>query len=219
MIKVNRRDTVPASLLEWEKNPFAYRNEDVVAALGEDFNNKCYICELKPLMDIHVEHLRPHKDGKRLELKFDWNNLFLSCPHCNNVKNNIKYEDCIIDCCVQDPEELMSQRFDPSQRIVLVECIDENNTTKMTAQLIEECFGLRNTAIRKITTQNRLNCLSDEMNILFKALNKYKKIKSKRNINGLIGLLDKSSRFSAFKRQYVRDNLDIYPELGQYIFL
>lgn len=36
-----------------------------------------------------MEHLLPHKNGKYLDRKFDWNNLFWACGHCNNVKIKI----------------------------------------------------------------------------------------------------------------------------------
>ena len=66
------------------------------------------ICELKNLQDPQVEHLLPHKNGKYPERKFDWNNLFWSCSHCNGIKNQKKYDDGIIDCCKNDPELMMT---------------------------------------------------------------------------------------------------------------
>lgn len=42
---------------------------------------------MKILQDPQVEHLLPHKNGKYKERKFDWDNLFWSCGHCNGVKN------------------------------------------------------------------------------------------------------------------------------------
>jgi len=73
--------------IEAEKTSGSYEKEDVVAQLKKDFHNKCYICEIDKLQDPQVEHLRPHKNGKYKDKKFDWNNLFWSCGHCNNVKN------------------------------------------------------------------------------------------------------------------------------------
>ena len=79
--------------------------------MRKDFHDKCYICELKNLQDPQVEHLLPHKNGKYPERKFDWNNLFLSCGHCNSVKNQKKYDEGIIDCCKVDPEKLLTFRI------------------------------------------------------------------------------------------------------------
>lgn len=91
--------------LEAQKANGSYSKPDVVKQLKEDFHNKCYICELSDLQDAQVEHLLPHLDGKYPERKFDWNNLFWSCGHCNNVKNQRIYDEGIIDCCKIDPEE------------------------------------------------------------------------------------------------------------------
>lgn len=88
MVKVERSFPAPASLaLESQKANGSYSMPDVVKQLKEDFHNKCYICELNELQDAQVEHLLPHLDGKYPKRKFDWNNLFWSCGHCNNVKN------------------------------------------------------------------------------------------------------------------------------------
>lgn len=55
-----------------------------------------------------MEHLLPHKNGKCPERKFDWENLFWSCGHCNGIKNNGKYDGGIMDCCKYDPEQYLS---------------------------------------------------------------------------------------------------------------
>ena len=88
MVKVERSSPAPDSLAEEKKKPNgSYSKPDVIEKLKKDFHNKCYICELDKLQDPQVEHLRPHFGGKNIERKFDWNNLFWSCSHCNGVKN------------------------------------------------------------------------------------------------------------------------------------
>ena len=106
MVKVERSFPTPDSLAEEKKKANgSYSEPDVIERLAKDFHNKCYICELDKLQDPQVEHLRPHFGGKNIERKFDWNNLFWSCSHCNGVKNQRKYDESIIDCCKLDPEE------------------------------------------------------------------------------------------------------------------
>lgn len=106
MVKIDRSYPAPASLaLESQNVSGSYSKEDVIDQLEHDFHGKCYICEIKPLMDPQVEHLLPHKGGKYPERKFDWNNLFLVCAHCNSVKNKKKYDSGILNCCETDPEE------------------------------------------------------------------------------------------------------------------
>lgn len=96
MVKVERSYPAPSSLQrEKKKADGSYSEMDVVKQLEHDFRGKCYICEIKPLMDPEVEHLIPHKGNA--DLKFDWDNLFLSCYHCNSVKNQRKYDEGILD--------------------------------------------------------------------------------------------------------------------------
>ena len=71
-----------------------YNESDVLERLEIDFYNKCYICEQKAPISINVEHLISHQGN--LNLKFDWNNLFWSCVHCNLTKSTSF--DSILDC-------------------------------------------------------------------------------------------------------------------------
>ena len=97
MVKVERSFPAPSSLaVEAVKKNGSYEKPDVVERLRQDFHNKCYICELKELQDPQVEHLMPHKNGRYPERKYDWNNLFWACGHCNNVKNQNKYDAGIV---------------------------------------------------------------------------------------------------------------------------
>ena len=86
MIKVKRTNTPPASLsIEKAKRSGRYCLSDVVDLLEGDFKGKCYLCEIKPVYDINIEHLVPHKGNK--DLMFDWNNLFYSCNISTFVLN------------------------------------------------------------------------------------------------------------------------------------
>lgn len=77
MVKVLRSFPAPESLAaEAKKKTGRYDKPDVIDRLKKDFHNKCYICEMKDLQDPNVEHLLPHKNGKCLDRKFDWENLF-----------------------------------------------------------------------------------------------------------------------------------------------
>jgi uncharacterized protein (TIGR02646 family) len=76
----------------------AYSNDDVKKALTLLSNNKCAYCEsfVLAIDDGDVEHFRP-KGEVKLENKTslkpgyywlgsDWENLFLSCKHCNQAR-------------------------------------------------------------------------------------------------------------------------------------
>lgn len=87
MIKIERSFPAPASLeIMKKKNRWDYTSKDLTERLQSDFHDKCYICSLKELQSPQIEHLRPHKNGKYPERKFDWNNLFWACGHCNRIK-------------------------------------------------------------------------------------------------------------------------------------
>ena len=116
MIKIERNPVPPPSLaVEAKKANGVYNKPDVVQQLKKDSNDKCYICELGGLSDPEVEHLRPHHGRKIPERVFDWNNLFYACPHCNNLKKEAKYDDKIIDCCMEDPENMIEQCYENGQ--------------------------------------------------------------------------------------------------------
>lgn len=210
MIKVDRTEIPPPSLVvEKAKVNGSYREPDVVLQLQQDFRDKCYLCEIDELQSVEIEHLRPHMGDK--DLKFDWNNLFLSCAHCNSVKNQRKYDNVIIDCCAVDPEEYLDQTFIEGE--VKVTPLVQNNVAQMTAQLITECFEKRNTGIRVMESQVRINALKQTMNLLYRTLSAYEENPNEINLNTLRGLLERKHKFSAFTRSYVRTHLDSYPEL------
>ncbi len=218
MVKVERSYPAPESLeIESKKENGSYREKDVVERLKADFHDKCYICEIKGLQDPQVEHLLPHKNGKYRDRKYDWNNLFWSCSHCNNVKNNGKYDEGIIDCCREDPEELL--RFSLSEDDICVEAVDQDvEKSKLTAELIYETFNLKNTGIRVAACDNRMESLKKSMLILYQALENYKKHpKSVKNIQMIRSLLRRESAFAAFKRGYVRARLSIFPEFEDFV--
>ena len=134
----------------------------MIERLIKDFNNKCYICEMKELQDANVEHLLPHKNGTYLERKFDWENLFWSCSHCNSVKNNGKYDNGIIDCCKEDPEKVLSFALVSDNVIITIRDADDE-IQKKTALLVTEVFSLKNTGMRTYRSDKRLKLLQREI--------------------------------------------------------
>ncbi len=61
-----------------------YRSGPVYEQIKSDFHGKCYLCEDNEITSIQIEHFEPHKG--EIDKKYDWNNLFFSCGHCNNLK-------------------------------------------------------------------------------------------------------------------------------------
>lgn len=220
MVKIERSFPAPESLAEeTRKVNGRYDKQDVIEQLKEDFHNKCYICELKGLQDPNVEHLLPHKNGKYPERKFDWENLFWSCGHCNGIKNNSKYDEGILDCCKSDPEKSICFRL-TNNDVAIAVSDPENEILSRTASLITEAFSLKNTGMRIYTSDERVKQLQKEMNLLYKQLEKiHNDSGSKVTMRIIRSMLRRESAFAAFKRCYVRDHAMEYPELQQYVEL
>ena len=158
MVKIERTKTPPASLaIQKQKPNGSYAQQDVIDQLFIDFHEKCYLCEQNELQSIEVEHLLPHHNGKELDRKFDWNNLFLSCSHCDSVKNRGKYETNVVNCCTDDPETLIHQELCEGK--VCVTAVVDTPEAKTTASLVEDCFELRNQAIREKECQVKVRAL------------------------------------------------------------
>ncbi|WP_176764421.1 hypothetical protein [Butyrivibrio sp. INlla18] len=204
----------PESLaIEEKKKNGKYNLPDVVDRLRSDFNNKCYLCETKGLQDPEVEHLLPHCNRKYLERVFDWDNLFWSCKHCNDVKNQEEYSNGIIDCCKNDPEELLLFLYKDND-IAIIPKDEENRLAVITSKLLNEIYNLKNTGIRIAACEVRKDGVAMQMNQLYKAITKYRKNpNSKLNSRMLKVLLNTESEYAAFKRSYIRENKDLYPDV------
>lgn len=200
MIKVERTFPAPVSLSKKDR----YDEEDVVNQLKHDFYEKCYICGIKPVQDPQIEHFLPHKNGKYIDRKYDWNNLFFSCTHCNSIKNQTKYDEGLLNCCDKDPEQYID--FIVEGEDVHAKAKDSKDSEAvLTAELVDEVFNKKNTGMRIHKCQVRVDELLKEMNALFDTLDKYKGDHSSMIIKlTLKGLLDRKSPFAEFKRHYIK---------------
>ena len=72
--------------------------------------------------------------------------------------------------------------------------------------------------IREAACQHRIDRLADEMNILYKKLEKHKKnpelLRYKKSLRAT---LSRNSIFAAFKRNYVRKHISDYPDLEEFL--
>lgn len=122
----------------------------------------------------------------------------------------------VIQRLKEDPEKMLEQCYEEGH-VNVYNTVDEERAI-MTAELIQECFEKRNTGIREAACQHRINHLADEMNILYKVLEKYKKnpelLSYKRSLKST---LSRSSIFAAFKRNYVRKHISDYPGLEEFL--
>ena len=220
MVNVTKTQPPPKSLeVEKNKSNGEYNTEEVLNLLKKDFNNKCYICEVKNLTSINVEHFKAHKGN--VGLKFDWNNLFLSCSHCNNTKL-AKFDD-ILNCTDinDDVVGFMIYKFDEfSKSKVIVTPIAEkqnDDRVKNTAQLLNLVYNGK-TPTKDFEATNLRKLLVTEIykfkDILAKYLNDDFSDEKEEILADLGKMLSKKSPFTAFKRWIVKEKklkeLEVY---------
>ena len=223
MIKVERKLTEKSkkaidSLKREKLKNGSYNTPEVNAALKEMFHGKCYICENKQITSYHIEHLNPHHGN--IELKYSWDNLFLSCAHCNNIKSD-KF-DPIIDCTKENVEDMIAFRkegyFGRDEKLIF-DMLDSRIETQNTIKLLQEVY-YGSTPQKKMEATILRRTLRKELSDFKEYVREYQESEDeeKEDLMYLLQMqLSSSSPFAAFKRWLIRDNKDVYPELLEYI--
>ena len=211
MVKCDRSCPPPPSLSKRQ----SYNEEDVIKALKAVFHDKCYICELKKLQDGIVEHRIPHKGDDAL--KYDWDNLFWACHHCNTWKNQQDFEYNVIDCCKEDPERHLKLIYDPQSSMIVVKPKDDELPSVKTADLLKNVFNTANTGIRTNGRSQRMMALKEEWDIFMQLLEKYRYKKTGYSRKQIISRLRRESAFAAVKREYIREHCKEYQEFQEFV--
>ncbi len=143
MVKLNKRPMPPKPI----SSEMDYRNDLNFSAIAEDCYSKCYICEYKATT-FNVEHRIPHRGDE--SIKYDWQNLFLACGHCNNTK--LDCYDNIINPTQCDPEDCiaLSLTTDTLVENVVVEALTDDESVLQTVDLLGVVYNGGKTAIKKI---------------------------------------------------------------------
>lgn len=212
MIKVERKQTenvklAEADLRQAKEKKSQYNTENVNLALMEIFHGKCYICESKSITSIQIEHLIPHRGNE--DLKYDWNNLFLACAHCNNIKSD-KY-DPIIDCTKEDVESKIAFRkegyFGTSEKFVFIP-LDDDEKTKNTVELLRDAY-YGTTPQKKFEANILRKNLRENISKFKNYVREYVEAsgEDREDLELVIKKeLGDNSEFAAFKRWLVRDS-------------
>jgi len=191
------------------KSASDYRKGEVIMTLAKDCHNKCYICEDKPTT-INVEHIVPHRNDPAL--KFDWNNLFIACGHCNNIKL-AKYDD-ILDPTKCDPEEHIALSVEIMSDItdkVSVESLTNDACALVTVELLGLVYNGGSTDIKDIECSNLRNShIMPNIRLFHQFIRGYREEPDLGYDTIIRKEIDRSSIFAAFKRKIVRDD----PELS-----
>ena len=193
-----------------------HNTPEIVERLEKDFKNKCYICEEKEPKDINIEHFVAHQGDK--ELRLDWNNLFLSCAHCNNIKldnyNNLLNCTILADnidtalhyYCNPMPKEY------PEFKILI-----PSNEANKTKELLEKCFNGEHTGQKKLEGSNLRSLLLKEIRKFQELLFDYEEDNDEYYLVKIKYELSNKSAFTAFKRWMIRDNDYLKQKFEQHI--
>lgn len=204
MFKAIRSDEPPASLASKQ-----YNSDEVVQRLREIFHEKCYLCEQTDLSAPEIEHLEPHEGNEAL--KYDWNNLYLSCSRCNSIKSNV--HKGLLDCCSDEIDVFRSIKClvpsvpDGSIQISAESHIEDPKVIN-TVALLQKCFNEKNTALRGITREVLVEKLFEHYIELLKhrsiIVNKRTTPQEKQHAQERIKVMIKVDfEFSAFWRWHV----------------
>ncbi|WP_072929449.1 HNH endonuclease [Nissabacter archeti] len=205
MFKVERSYPAPESLARRTK----YDSEDVHLALQECFYRKCYICETKDPLDINVEHFTPRTtDESKI---FDWDNLYLSCARCNNIKL-IKYDN-ILDCCKESVWENIKllPGFSVKTKTLTVIPLMNDAKTLLTAELLNRVYNSDHTISKKLTSASLRAQVTKATQILTRNMIEYYQEDTPEQtktelIEKMKVLISKKSQYSAFCRWVIRED-------------
>ena len=219
MIKIERKETEKTKLAEEvlkvaKEKGSTYNIEEVNVALNEVFHGKCYICENKDITSCQIEHFVPHRGN--VELKYDWNNLFWSCAHCNNIKSD-KYEP-ILDCTKEDVDELIAFRktgyFGTDEKLEFVP-LCESEEVHNTIRLLQDAY-YGTTPQKKVEAKVIRKRLREELHKFKDYVREYQETEGedKTDLLLLVKMEMKANKpFAAFKRWLIKDNSNYFPEL------
>ena len=219
MINFPKSQPAPKCLAkEKKKKSGDYKCGEVLNRLQKDFHNKCYICEDKGITSINVEHLKSHEGD--IDLKFDWNNLFYACSHCNNTKN-VKRDtfDNILNCIDENDKilEWISFKIEsfPKEKVIIKDLV-EDVRVKNTVELLEKIYNGHTTNIKQLEAANLRSRLLDEIKEFKEAIQQFKnppfQIDGYRKMleNKIIDNLKPNKPFTAFKVWIIKEDKTLY---------
>jgi len=192
----------------------------VLALIQKDFKNKCYLCEDKAPLSINIEHFKPHREDK--DFKFDWNNLYYACSHCNNTKSD-KYEH-LLDCTreADGVDRRIKYKINPFPKEKAdISALEESQAVNDTVALLRAIYN-GTTELKLIESANLRSKLLKEIrrfqDLLFDYDDNEFNDEEKQIIKEkIIRELKSTSCFTAFKRWIIREHAVYLAEFNQYL--
>ncbi len=223
MVYFEKSQPAPKCLAaEKSKNNGTYRCEGVAKQLNLDFKGKCYLCELKGLTSLNIEHFVPHRNDR--EIMYSWKNLFLCCPHCNGVKNDLRNKIGIILNCTEIGDQVdyaIRYRIDPFPgEQADIQATANSQAILDTVNLLSEIYNGNYTDQKEIESGHLREKLQSEIKRFQKLIENYSQgIESAKkgrrgNRERILYHLSNESAFTAFKRWIVRDDDVLMAEFG-----
>ncbi len=224
MIYFKKSQPAPDCLeIEKQKQNGKYNCGCVIKRLKTDFENKCYLCEDNTSTTLNVEHFKPHHQGKDKDLKFDWNNLFLVCGHCNTTKLAKVDYDNILNCTDEKDvvEQQLKYEFKPfPYEKVKITAINQNEKVINTQNLLNAIFNGSQTELKESETYNLRKRLLKEIKKYQDFLIEYDEAYDEEHKQDLLrkikSHLNSASPFASFKRQIIKDNAELFKNFGCY---
>ena len=216
MVSFNKSNTPPASLA----SHVSYTGADVISQLITDFKNKCYICGDKGPTSLNVEHFDEHRGDETK--KYDWNNLFYACAHCNSVKQytfttgssnllNCTDRTHKVDYWIEyrlKLDEKLRKKAEIKKNATAVDAA-HNTQVNNTVRLLDRVYNGSGTALKDTEAENLLNKVNEEILKFRQRVLAYKTERNpgRRTIlrEELKSMLSYEAPFAAFKRWIVRD--------------
>ncbi len=187
-------------------NEEAYRSGDVFEKLKADFYCKCYLCEDAEVTAPNVEHFEPHKGDP--DKKYDWNNLFYSCTHCNNLKQHRFWP--LLNCTVETDRiwESVEIRFvpfpKPTVEVIAHPQIGKETECTNTCRLLDKCLSGRDCTPMK---QEGARVLRKKMNREYARI--HEQIRD-RNVTGIQQMAANNAPFAGMLRWLLKNE---HPDL------
>jgi HNH endonuclease len=223
VINIVKTTKIPPSLaLEKGKTSSKnYRCEGVVPQVILDFHNKCYICEDYGASTLNVEHFRPHKGNR--DLMFAWENLFLACGHCNNLK--LADFENMLDCTNPNHKILEWIKFDIKpfpKEFPVITAIANDSKTQETVELLRKVYNSENTDLKIGEAENIRERLINEVLAFGNLLQEYfeptileeEKPVALRKIRRMLSV---KSPFTAFKVWVIKENQALLTEFSEFL--
>ncbi|MFK7983766.1 MAG: HNH endonuclease [Saprospiraceae bacterium] len=226
MVNYTKSIIIPPSLaIEKAKGKNgSYNQPDVLKQLKEDSFNKCYICEQKGPLSINIEHFKPHHQGKNIDLKFDWNNLFWSCEHCNKTKGAKVIFDNILNCTNPEHDVLnwisCKMKLFPKEQVYIT-AHHTGEAIANTVELLRQAYN-GTTPQKQMEAENLRDQIYAELKKFHQALDLYYDDLSDEDEKQMARRIIKKSLkiqapFTAFKYWIIKENVKLSQEFQTFL--